>query len=58
MMIYIMKQLWLISFLLQGTIPTEEKDTLFDLNTSMIVFSDPHYFDPSLSTEGSAITKE
>jgi len=37
-----------------GTSMPEEKPAPADLQVSMIVFSDPHYYDPSLGIEGEA----
>lgn len=47
-MIYLIKQLWLASLLLSGGLPPYAEDSIPGLRTSWVVFSDPHYLDPSL----------
>jgi len=63
-MIFAMKQLWILFLLLIGVSSQEEKAISQEheaispeLHISMIVFSDPHYFDPSLGTEGAAFER-
>lgn len=53
-MLFAMKQLWVLSLALIGAILPEEELPPPGLTASIIVFSDPHYFDPSLGTEGPA----
>ncbi len=59
------KQLWMLSLLMTGSGPLQDSATInpekasitesvSPLNVSMIVFSDPHYYHPSLGTEGAA----
>ena len=59
------KQLWLLSLLMTGSGPLQDSATInpqtasltesgSPLNVSMIVFSDPHYYHPSLGTQGAA----
>ena len=49
-----MHQVCLISFLLLSSGHPETKDTVPESHASLVVFSDPHYYDPCLGTDGLA----
>ena len=51
--VFMKTTLFLLTLLLAGTMLAQENKTE-SVNTSFMVFSDPHFYDPSLGTEGKA----
>lgn len=49
-----MNQLWIIPLLVLGTLGSGSGGSMSGLQTSFVVLSDPHYFEPSLGITGKA----
>jgi len=49
-----MNQLWILSLLVLGTAWSGDGDSMPGLNTSFMVISDPHYYEPTLGVTGEA----